>query len=803
MKIYDFKCEHFVNPVGIGLSKKTFCWKIESDIKNTVQTAYRLVIDGVYDSGKVESDNSVSVCVDACFLPETRYNYSVTVWDNHGNSDFETGYFETGLGEWSARWIEPKADCSVYKFTKKFNADCKNARIYASAFGLYDITLNGKRVGDRLLTPGFTSYHKRVQYQTYEVSLEEENEIEIHLARGWCAGRYPFQNSAKMYRETPSFIAEIHFGDKKITTDETWECTESKLRFSELYDGEIYDSLFCGNKRIEVSTPDYSRSVLVPQESEAVKIVNTLYPKKLFTAPNGDTVLDFGQNMAGFVEFSVSGKKGDRVVLDHAEILDSEGNFYTKNLRTAKQRVEYILSGEGTETYSCRFSFQGFRYVRLSEYPGTPKIENFKAHVICSDLKRTGDFHCSDENINQLYSNIIWGQTGNFIDIPTDCPQRDERVGWTGDAQVFCSTAVANFDATLFFKKWLQDMAADAVGGMVQIFVPAMKEDKTSSAWGDAATVCPWQNYMAYGDVELLKEQYPMMKGWVEYIKSTGKNPYLWDSGFHFGDWLGLDAKYGSYEGATDKSLIATAYYAYSARLTAMAAEELGYADDEKKYNELFEKIRAAFNREFVTPSGRLFSNTQTAYVLALVFDLTDNKSYAAQKLSELIEKNGGALSTGFVGTPYICSALADNGYEKLAYDLLLRQEFPSWLFSVKMGATTVWEHWDGINEKGEMWSDHMNSFNHYAYGAIAEFLYRKCGGITPLAAGYKRILIKPIIDERIPEVSASVDTPYGIVSTKRSADGKLKVVVPPNTSAEIVLKDGISYSVGSGEYEF
>lgn len=803
MKIYDLKCDHSVNPVGVGCGKKVFGWKIESSMKNTVQTAYRLVVEGVFDSGKTESDNSVSVCVNCDFLPETKYNYSVTVWDNYGNSSSQSGFFETGIGEWSAKWIEPQKDVSVYKFIKKFSAGSKNAKIYASAFGLYDIYINGKRAGDRLLTPGFTSYFNRVQYQTYDVLLEDENEIEVHLARGWCAGRYPFQSSSRIYCDIPSFIAEIHFGNEKIITDETWECTESKLRFSEIYDGEIYDSLFETDEKIEVCARQYSHDILVPQESEAVRIVETRNAEKLFTAPNGDTILDFGQNMSGFVEFTVSGKKGEKVVLEHAEVLDKDGNFYTENLRSAQQRIEYILSGEGDESYHSRFSFQGFRYVCIKNYPGTPKPENFRAHVICTDMNRIGYFRCSDDNINRLYSNIIWGQKGNFIDIPTDCPQRDERVGWTGDAQVFCATAATNYDTSLFFKKWLRDMAADSRGGMVQIFVPAMEETKTSSAWGDAATICPWQVYMASGDTEMLREQYPLMKNWVEYVKSTGNDPYLWDCGFQFGDWLGLDSKYGSLEGATDKYLIATAYFAYSAHLTSMAADELGYKEDAKKYKELFENIKIAFNREFVTPSGKIFSNTQTAYVLALAFDLTDKKSYAAGRLAELIKNNGGALSTGFVGTPYICLALAENGYEKTAYDLLLRTDFPSWLFSVKMGATTVWEHWDGINEDGDMWSKGMNSFNHYAYGSVAEFLYKKCAGISPARAGYKRILIKPVSDERIPCCFSSIDTPYGVVSAEICSDGKLKVSVPPNTSAEIVLKNGISRTVGSGNYEF
>lgn len=719
---------------------------------------------------------------------------------------------------WHASWIAPSESLETLPvFEKEFHVtkSVEQARIYASAYGLYDISINGERVGEAYFTPGLTSYTKRLQYQTYDITpllRIGANQIRITLAKGWCKGRYPFQTRSDFFGAPDnSVLAQIAlFQDGQISfigTDSDWNCTEGPVLFSELYDGETYDARkeSVPQKHCQVKKLDLGTDNLICQQCECVTIMETISPIRIFQTPKGETVLDFGQNMAGWVEFTVQGKAGDEVVLSHAEVLDKDGNFYTKNLRTAKQKIRYILK-DGVQTYHPRFSFQGFRYVRIDQFPGQPTADCFRANVIYTKMEQTGWFECSDSNVNQLFSNILWSQKGNFIDIPTDCPQRDERVGWTGDAQVYCRTAAINMNVAGFFNKWLGDVISDQSDeGATAIFVPTMQETKTSSAWGDAATICPWEVYRAYGDERMLKRQYPSMKRWVEYIRKQGDNEYLWNTGFHFGDWLGLDAKQGSYEGATSKDFVATAFYAYSVSLLIKAAEVLGYEDDVKAYTKLHQNILYHFNQEFVTPNGKLSDQTQTAHVLALKFGLT-NPERIQSTLVQMLENNQKKLQTGFAGTPYLCPALSEHGLHSLAYDLLLQQEFPSWLFSVSMGATTIWEHWDGIRPDGSFWSDAMNSYNHYAYGSIGAWMYSVMGGIRPKEAGYKTIKIAPVSDQRISFVKTKIKTGYGIVSSEWNKENGIidyTVTIPCNTTAEFVFQNGQSQTLLSGTYHF
>jgi len=820
LKCENLLIEYMKNPLGIDEDKPRFSWKLKSDNQNVIQESYHIIVEGVWDSGRVDSSESVHIEYKGeKLMPKTRYNVRVKAWDNHGEeSEWISGEFETGfLGEdlWKAKWLVPEVTETVPVFSKKFDVkDCvEKARVYVTAYGLYEIYINEKRVSDRYLTPGFTSYKKRLQYQTYDIweYLETgENEIKIYLAKGWCTGRYPFQIHSNVYDMEAGVLAQVELTYKDITdvfaTDENWECYESKIRFSEIYDGEIYDNSFEENIKRDFKIGDYGYSNIIGQINEPVRVIDKLLPKEIIKAPNGETVIDFGQNMVGWVEFKVKGNKGDKVILSHGEVLDKDGNFYNKNLRTAKQRIEYILSGEVEEKYHSRLSFQGFRYVRIDEYPGEVTEDNFVAYVICSDMERTGHVESSHELLNQLYKNIIWGQKGNFVDIPTDCPQRDERVGWTGDAQIFCKTAAQNMNVALFFKKWLGDVRADQTEeGACLIAVPSMKETIATSGWGDAATVCPWDLYMTYSDKKLLEVQYESMKKWVYYIKNQGDNPYLWNTGFQFGDWLALDSGHDRY-GATSEDYISTAYYSLSCKIVRDTAKILGKDEDYKEFSELYDKIIESLRMEFITPNGRVGDNTQTANAMALKFNLVKNKERVAKQLNYLIEKNGNKLTTGFLGTPCLCDALCENGYTEKAFDLLLQEEYPSWLYSVKMGATTVWEHWDGIKPDGSFWSDDMNSYNHYAYGAIADFMYKKIGGITPIEPGYKKILIKPVTDKRITSAKTSIETVYGEVKTEWSnCDGKfkMKVTVPCNTTAEIILPGGEHFEVGSGEYEY
>lgn len=825
LKCTELCCEYQENPIGLDVETPRFSWKLESNHKAVVQTAYEIIIENIWESGKVNSNQSILVPYTGSNLsPKTCYNYKVRVFDNYGESSlWSFGRFETGLkdSKWQAKWITPSDKMSTVPAiatTFKLKANIKSARIYASCYGIYEILLNNQRVSNSYFAPGFTAYQKRLQYQTYDVTnllVQDENFIEMRIANGWCCGNFPagFHNFYNIPKSALLQL-EVKYLDNSVQliyTDENWNSYATPIIFSELYDGECYDARceYLTKKHFPVSVATFEYNNLVAQESEPVLIIDSIKPKQLIITPKGETVLDFGQNMVGWVEFRVKGNKGDKVCLRHAEVLDKEGNFYNANLRSAKQTTEYILSGNGKEIYHPHFCVQGFRYVKIEEFPKTPQLSDFIGKVVSSDIKQTGSFYCSLPLLNQLFENIIWGQRGNFIDIPTDCPQRDERLGWTGDAQVFMATALQNMNSALFFKKWLNDMQAEQRNdGMIPIMIPAMHANKTSSAWGDAATICPWEFYLAYADSDLLRKYYPSMKLWVEYIKNQGQNPYLWDSGFHYGDWLALDSPSGSFEGLTSHALIATAFYAHSCDILSKSAKILGYTEDADYYHSLFEKIKENFAIKFIDNDGLLKESTQTAYALTLKFNLTENKSKLCKHLANLIKANGNHLNTGFVGTPYLCNALAENGESAAAYSLLFQEDFPSWLYSVKKGATTIWEHWDGIKPDGNFWSPEMNSFNHYAYGSIGDFLYKHCAGINtdPTQAGYKKIIISPIIDSRLSYAGATINTPYGIVSSSWTLNDKLfklHVVIPHNTSATIHLPDLSTYNVGSGEYDF
>jgi alpha-L-rhamnosidase len=521
----------------------------------------------------------------------------------------------------------------------------------------------------------------------------------------------------------------------------------------------------------------------------------------------------------------VKGQPGDKVVLAHAETLDAKGNFYTKNLRNARSRIEYTLKGGAEETFEPRFTFQGFRYVRVEQWPGLsqgklPHLDAFEAVVIHSEMASTMEFECSHAGLNQLHHNILWGWKGNAVDIPTDCPQRDERMGWTGDAQVFAATANRLTQADQFFRKWLRDLAAEQLpDGGVPFVIPdvlgrnrkALAKSETpfdsSTGWGDAAVIVPWQVYRASGDVELLRECWPSMKAWVDRIQNHAEAGLLWNTGFHFGDWVALDAKEGSYFGATPNDLTATAYFAYSTELLSKTAEVLKDKKQAQAYRTLHGSIVQAFRNEFLTPSGRLVSRTQTAHILALTFGLVPEHQRAriVADLVKLLEENDGHLTTGFLGTPAFTDTLTSAGRLDLAYALLLKEDYPSWLYQISKGATTVWEHWDGLKPDGKMWSPKMNSFNHYAYGAVGEWIYRTIGGIEldPEEPGYQKIVFHPQPGGGLTQSRHSLETPYGRVSMAWTlADGRwtLEFEVPPNTTAKLILPDG-SREYGSGTW--
>ncbi len=524
----------------------------------------------------------------------------------------------------------------------------------------------------------------------------------------------------------------------------------------------------------------------------------------MFTTPKGERVIDFGQNIAGYVSLGITANKGDKIVISHAEVLDSDGNFYNANYRSAKAKLEYICR-DGYQVYKPFFTFYGFRYIRLDEYPGKADPNDFTAIAVYSDMERTGHIETGNTKLNKLYENTIWSQRGNFIDIPTDCPQRDERMGWLGDAQVFAKTACYNYNAKKFFEKWLGDIRAEQrPDGSVPDTVPNFwLLSRSSTAWGDAVTVIPWQLYMMYGDKKDLELNFDAMKHWVDYMTADSLNKYLWtcadDSDKmwhkHYGDWLALDAPYGSYRGVSRDNFIASAFYAYSTELLIRSGKTIG--KDMTEYEELYKNIVDTFKKTFTTYT------TQTECVLALYFDLTDDKEKTAEQLNDMIISNGRKLKTGFVGTPYLLYALSDNGYAKTAYDLLLQEEYPSWLYEVNHGATTIWEHWDGIRDDGTFWSTDMNSYNHYAYGSVFDWVYSVAGGIRPGSAGFESAIIAPVPDKRLGWLAVSYETAYGKIISKWTYEGESVRYEITTPVPSIVIIGGKKYEVDKGSYVF
>ena len=710
-----------------------------------------------------------------------------------------------------ARWICPACDpgdaAPDFSRTFSLNGSAEKAVLRVTAMGVYEAHLNGQRVGDFILAPGWTAYHKRLQVQEYDVTplLKEQNILRITVGKGWYRSPMGWNDTIRqgLGQHPCGLIAELTLtypdGRKEvIATDESWGVQESCVRFSEIYDGEIYDASFTPDQAAPARCFDGPTHTLIPQEGEAVREQERIAPVSIFRTPKGETVVDFGQNLTGYVVTTLEAQVGDEVDLSFAEVLDKDGNFYTDNYRTAKAQYRYLCR-DGKQTYRPRLTFWGFRYVRVNRFPGEVTRANFTAVAVHSDMKRTGFLRCSHPLLNRLFDNIVWGQKGNFVDIPTDCPQRDERLGWTGDAQVFARTACLNYDAERFFRKWLRDLAADQhEDGYVGHVIPdILHAPKASAAWGDAAVICPWEVYLAYGNADVLREQFASMRRWVDYITATTKDEFLWTGGEHYEDWLGLDAPSGSYKGSTRADFIATAFYAHSASLVAKAARVLG--EDASAYEALHGNIVQAFRRTFTE------YKTQTECVLAAHFGLAEDPQAAADQLAQMVKDAGVQLRTGFVGTPYLLHVLSHFGHTELAYSLLLRTEYPSWLYPVTKGATTVWEHWDGTMPDGSFWSANMNSYNHYAYGSVADWVYGVAAGIRTdeSAPGYGRVIIAPKPDARLEWLKAQVHTRHGLVSSAwRRQDGAWRYEVETPVEAQITIA-GETRVVPAGRYVF
>ena len=837
------RCEYTVDPLGIDARQPRLSWQLSADARGVVQAAYQirvaesaegLAANPIWDTGRVDSDQSIHVVYEGPTLVSgRRYYWQVRVWDGDGAvSDWSApAFWEMGLldpSDWQASWITPAWDedltaaepAPMLRTSFTVEGQVREARAYVTSLGLYEVELNGRRVGDQVFTPGWTSYDTRLQYQTYDVTglLEPgANAVGATLGDGWYRGHMTWDMRRNVYGEHLALLLQLRitYTDGRVQivgSDASWKATTGPIRMADIYNGEHYDA------RLEkrgwsragyddgawsgVRLIDHPKDVLIAPAGPPVRKVEEITPVAILHTPAGETVFDMGQNMVGWVRLTVRGAAGTTVTLRHAEVLDRDGNLYTDNLRSAQQTIRYTLAGGGIEVYEPHFTFQGFRYVAVDGLPGTPTLGNLTGVVIHSDMTPTGSFETSNPAINQLQHNIVWGQKGNFLDVPTDCPQRDERLGWTGDAQVFAPTAAFNMDVAGFFTKWLGDLAADQKpNGSIPWVIPDVVSRGSATGggatgWADAGVVIPWTLYVVYGDTRILETQYESMKAWIGYMRDRAGDDLIWDGDPHFGDWLAYSTDRSDYPGATtDKDLIATAYFAHSTSLLQRIATILGKESDAVRYSALLDDIKQAFRREYVTANGRVASNTQTAYALALSFGLMPEgqDAEAAGRLARDVRAFGNHITTGFLGAPLVSRSLSDHGYLDVAYDLLNQDTYPSWLYPVKTGATTIWERWDGIKPDGSFQDPGMNSFNHYAYGAIGEWMYRVVAGLEadPDEPGYKHVRIRPQPGGGLTYARATLNTMYGVTASAwELVDGqfRLDVTVPPNTHATVRL---------------
>ena len=835
MRVEQLTCDYMENPIGFDFDRPTLCWKIKGTGRNRRQTAYRIQVSGsgdfsapLFDTQKTQSDESIGYRLELALSPRTRYFWRVCVWDEEDRpSDWsEAAWFETGKYQepWSTRWIGWTKEFPQLRGDFTLDRPVRSARAYACGVGLYTLCLNGQRVGDEYLAPNFNAYDSWLQYQTYDITTllrDGANAMGYRLGNGYYKGRLGWPglgNRRNIFGDRMALICEIHVTYEDGTeavfgTDESWRAAYSPYLRAEIYDGEVYDARMHADGWClpETSTEGWEpavpvsmdMSLLTARKSLPVKLHERFPVRAVIHTPAGECVLDFGQNMAGLLRFETDAPEGRELLFQFGEALDQHGNFYRDNMRTALAEIRYIADGQRRE-YRPEFTFFGFRYVKVTGWPEPLNPACFTAEAIYSDMRQTGSFECSDPRVNQLFSNSLWGQKSNFVDVPTDCPQRDERMGWTGDAQVFCRTASMNMNAAAFYRKYLYDLAVEQEkDGYVAVTIPNYLR-KTSvwqqpiTGWSDAATVIPWTMYVYYGDKALLEKQYPSMKAWVDTMRKAdtlGVDRYY---GYHLGDWLAQDTKDpDNLYGLTPTDLIATAFYALSADIVARAAWVLGKADDAARYGELTRRVREAFRREYVSPNGRVVSETQTAQAIALFFDLLlpDQQAVTAEHLAERLRIDHLQLTTGFLGTPYLCPALSENGLNEYAYALLLQTRCPSWLYEIEMGATTVWERWNSVRPDGSFGPVSMNSLNHYAFGAVCEWLYRWVAGINPVEAapGFKHSVLRPMPNSLLTSASASIDTPHGVLSSRwELRDGQIELTfeIPFNATAQIILPD-------------
>lgn len=811
----NMKINHQKEPMGICITPALFTWEDHQSSRFVLFEEGKEVFQDI-------KANSYGFKCEYPFKPRTKYTWQA------GN---QTSFFETGKMEepWVAEWIYSSLECHKQVIFEKeiCGIDAiQQARIYIHGKGVYEIYVNGQKVGDEVLMPGYHSYQLMQEVQTYPLDLKEENKIEISMGDGWYKGRFVFDGGeSNIYTDRLGLICEIHIDtiDGKhlcIPSDETWKVKESSIVSSSIYEGEILDDTKVFEEVYPVTVSQERKDLLVDRYNPPLKKQDCLEVKEVIITPKKEIVLDFGQNMTGWVEFNNFLSYGETIRLQYGEVLQN-GCFYRDNLRSAKAEFVYTSDGK-KKIIRPHFTYYGFRYVKITGVESINK-EDFKAYLISSTMEQIGKIETSNKKVNQLFHNALWGQKDNFLDIPTDCPQRDERMGWTGDAGIISRTATQNFDCISFFHHYLKNIEKEQSirNGSIPNFVPAppvkspekinpflVYMDFGISIWGDAGTLIPWHLYLASGDKALLAEEYLIMKNWVEYIREQDRkegNFGLWTKGMHLGDWLALDTDDPqSPFGATDLGYSASLFYYYSTHLLSLAAKEIGKEEEYKEYSSHKEKIRDAILQRYFDSNGELnIFPTQTACVLALYFKVYNEKTYPylVRTLKTLIEKKNNHLDTGFAGSPFICAVLSENGMNDLAYTLFLQEDFPSWLFAVNLGATTIWERWNSLLEDGSISGTGMNSLNHYAYGSIVDWMYRYMMGLQPIEPGYKKVEILPHPDPRISWAKMeykSVSGMYKVSWAYQEAQVTYTISIPKHGTA---IFKGKEY--GEGEYTF
>lgn len=884
--ITEITVEHMRRPLGIDCPVPRFCWKLQSDADGIMQTAYQLVVSSkgrvVADSGKVETDQSIEVTVDG-LKPEhmTEYHVDLTVWDNRGHKASATTLFETGrMGvPFAGGWVEPEQEPTPSTMEGERSGDtiasvpvdadgnrtfeefrpaqfvripfetekpvCR-ARVYATAHGLYRLTVNGICPDERWLAPENTAYNKLLNYQTYDVTeyvKPGKNTLEVTLADGWWVGRVGTTGDCCQYGDRTALLinAEIEYmdGSRQTVTGENGVSAPGPIVFADLFVGEKYDARVEPSDWKPVIKEDHPMDNLVGQSMPPVRPVKVFEPERVFTAPNGDIIVDAGQVLAGVTELTVTCEAGREIRLQHFEVLDKDGNFFDSILNTNKEQTDIYITRDGAQTWCPRFTYHGFRYVRVTGWPGMPRTSDFRIIALASEMDDIGHMTTSDPRLNQLLSNIRWSQISNTISIPTDCPQR-EKAGWTGDIMAYAPTLCFNRDANAFLSSWMGNVRAEQMAdGAVPMIVPYLKAyatflrdnlgTDTSCGWGDAAIIVPLRVYEAYGNRRILEDNYETMVRWMAYIDDRARNHHpegyeswdearkarsrwLWNTDFHFGDWLipsivlgNPDAMAMNQTAYATMGIVAPAYYAFSAKNMSKIASILGKQEDARRYAELYENIREAFIAEYVHGDGTMDADFQGIYVIALQMDLVpeDVRPKMVEHLCQLIHDNGDKLDTGFLSVLFLMDVLCDNGREDVACKLLFQEGCPSWLYEVKAGATTLWESWGAIAEDGTV---STYSYNHYAFGCVEDWMVRHIGGLRIIEPGYKKFRVKPSFTSGLTHAAVSEETPYGRAAVEWHILGDAVAVhteVPVNVQAVIELPGVQPVTVGSGSHDW